>query len=69
MKKNHVFIYAFALTLFMAGIIFSTMATYTEISPLSLTMIAIFMVIIFISYVFALLAYRKRTLKNQEENR
>lgn len=66
MKLRNVFIYALALTLFTAGIIFSTMASYTQDSPLSMVTIGIFMLVIFIAYVVVLMLYRRKTIHNKE---
>lgn len=67
MKGVHVLLYSLLLTFFTTGIIFSTMGTYTENSPLSLTTIGVFMAVLFIAYVVVLLMYRKK--RADEENR
>ncbi len=69
MKVVHVLMYALLLTLFTAGIIFSTMASYTETSPLSYTVIGIFMTVLFIVYTAVLIKYRERRIENDKENR
>ncbi|CEA03238.1 hypothetical protein BN1048_02014 [Jeotgalicoccus saudimassiliensis] len=69
MKVVHALMYALFLTLFTAGIIFSTMASYTETSPLSYTVIGIFMTVLFIIYTAVLIKYRKRRTGNDKENR
>lgn len=69
MKVVHVLMYALLLTLFTAGIIFSTMASYTETSPLSYTVIVIFMTVLFIVYTAVLIKYRERRIENDKENR
>lgn len=66
MKLRNVFIYAIALTLFTAGVIFSTTASYTQDAPLSLTTIGIFMIVIFAAYTWVLMRYRKRTIQKKE---
>lgn len=69
MKVVHVLMYALLLTLFTAGIIFSTMASYTETSPLSYTVIGKFMTVLFIVYTAVLIKYRERRIENDKENR
>jgi high-affinity Fe2+/Pb2+ permease len=69
MKVVQLLMYALLLTLFTAGIIFSTMASYTETSPLSYTVIGIFMTVLFIVYTAVLIKYRKRRIENHKENR
>lgn len=69
MKVVQLLMYALLLTLFTAGIIFSTMASYTETSPLSYTVIGIFMTVLFIVYTAVLIKYRKRRSQNDKENR
>lgn len=66
MKGVHVILYSLLLTFFTAGIIFSTMASYTENSPLSLTTIGVFMVVLFVAYIIILLMYRKRRAEDKE---
>ena len=69
MKVVQLLTYALLLTLFTAGIIFSTMASYTEASPLSYTVIGIFMTVLFIVYTAVLIKYRERRIENDKENR
>ena len=69
MKVVQLLTYALLLTLFTAGIIFSTMASYTEASPLSYTVIGTFMTVLFIVYTTVLIKSRKRRIENGKENR
>lgn len=69
MKIVHVLLYALLLTLFTAGIIFSTMASYTETSPLPYTVIGAFMAVLFALYTAVLIKYRGRRFQNDKENR
>lgn len=69
MKVVQLLTYALLLTLFTAGIIFSTMASYTEASPLSYTVIGTFMTVLFIVYTAVLIKSRKRRIENGKENR
>ncbi|MGO1922622.1 MAG: hypothetical protein ACTH14_02205 [Jeotgalicoccus sp.] len=45
------------------------MASYTETSPMSYTIIGVFMAALFIVYTAVLIKYRKRRLQDDRENR